>query len=266
MASAITILSSFIQTLKPERRDLKRKFYDSVKASHFVGEAATPKVAAMHTANAFRNFASRFELPVGEDDLLMSRLGSICKIGTADLSSLPIYDSTKNKLSQFFGSHHHHHQQQQQLVHGGHPQSRNGQRMMNESSLGIQESYPVQDVYGAMNGAVGPFHNRPYQSSAFQSPLRDSVEGMGDQRFGYSKLDTFQDPPVCNARRATPQLASQQFVPRQQQQQQQQGIPPLANHQSPQNERPRRLLYQFNRNQMGNPIRPMSAYSSESRY
>lgn len=245
MASAISILSSLVQTLTPARRDLKKRFHDSVKTKNFIGEAATPKVAAVHTANAFREFANRFELPVGEDDLLISRLGSISKIGSADLSSQPVYESTKDTLAQFFGGSCY--QQLPSVAEGANLQTQNE---IHDSSMGMmQESYGGQDLYGTVGGA-GSFLQQQ-SSSAYQSPLRDSVE----ERLGYSQ--PFQGPPVDNTMRATPQLVNQQFVPRQQQ-----GIPPMATR--GQYERPRRLLYQSNARQMGNPIRPMSAYSSVS--
>lgn len=172
----------------------------------------------------------------------MSRLGSISKIGTANLSSLPIYDSTKDTLATFFGSQ----QQQRPITHGGRYRQ---PVMMNDGMM--QESYESQDFYRAMNRS---FHHR-HEEPPFASPLRDSVANA-EMPNEYSQFDNFQ-----STMRATPQLVNHQVVPRQQ------GIPAsrmaMANPRGPA-QKPRRLLYQTNQYQMGNAIRPMSAYSSVS--
>jgi hypothetical protein len=221
---------------------LKKKYHDSIKTNNFIGDSATPQVVATHTARAFSDFCTRFELPVGEDELLMSRLGSISKIGTANLSSLPIYDSTKDTLAAFFGSQ----QQQRPITHGG----RNRQPVMMNDGM-MQESYESHDFYRDMNGS---FHHR-HEEPPFASPLRDSVANA-EMPNEYSQFDNFQ-----STMRATPHLVNQQFVPRQQ------GVPAssmaIANPPGPA-QKPRRLLYQTNQYQMGNAIRPMSAYSSVS--
>ena len=63
--------------------------------------------AAAHVANALRSWADRFELPPGEVDVLMSVLGSLSSIVTADpqqLEQLPLEARTKQLLTAFFGS------------------------------------------------------------------------------------------------------------------------------------------------------------------
>ena len=234
--------------LKPNRRDLKKQYLDSIQTNNFIGDSATPQVVATHTARAFSNFCTRFELPVGEDELLMNRLGSISNIGTANLSSLPIYDSTKETLATFYGSQQQ--QQQRPVTHGG---MNRQSGMMNDERM--QESYESQDFYS--RAPNGPFHhNRRRQEPPFQSPLRDSIANADIMPNDYSQLENIQ-----GGMRATPQLVNQQFIPRQQQY----GIPAprmgaTANPHAGQ--KPRRLLYQTNHPQMGNAIRPMSAYSS----
>jgi len=254
-----------VQTLTPARRNLKKQFYDAVKSKNFVGDKTAREAAAAHVTAAFRNFAQRFELPVGEEDVLLSRFGSISGIGTADLSSAPIYDTTKDTLTAFFGSHH-----GRQSVDDIHQS--NSQQQMNNMPMEIQESYMAQNSYQGMNetSTRGPFAHQRKQppSNDFQRTSQDSMVGMvieDAERMGFSQFDSREDPSENMS--ATPQLVSQQFVPRQQQQhqQQQQHAPmQLYNQGPPPNGESRRLLEQFNRPPMGNPIRPFSSYSAAS--
>jgi hypothetical protein len=64
--------------------------------------------AATHVAEALRHWAMRFDLPPGEANVLMSMLGTLGEIVTADddptLQTVPIDDRTKRLLHVFFGS------------------------------------------------------------------------------------------------------------------------------------------------------------------
>lgn len=253
-ASAIDILSSVVQTLTPARRDLKKKFHDSVKSKNFVGDNASQQAASNHVTAAFRNFATRFELPVGEDDVLMSRFGSISGVGTADLRPAPIYDSTKDTLTAFFGSL----QQNGRQYDGTYPQA-NQQQSIDDVPMGIQ------DLYGMDAASVAPFQQQQQLSSEFETPLRDSLQQRaapmdGDERISFAQFDEWHDPSQESVS-ATPALASQQFVPRQR------GLSndsmPVYN-QGPPKEDAKRLLPQFNRPPMGNSIWPYSSYSTAS--
>lgn len=246
MASAVNILLSLVQILAPARRDLKKQFHDAVKSKNFVGANATQEAASTHVTAAFRDFAYRFELPVGEDDVLMSRFGSIAAIGTADLSSAPIYDSTKETLSVFFGS-------REQSPDSGFSQS-NDDQQTNHLPFDMQDPYSVQPAYQATNAGA---------PTAFRTPPRDSMaETMStveDERMNYPQFDTWQQQSQNMS--ATPQLLAQQFVPRHQQrhhsmQMYNQGPPPNDDS----------MRMQFNaRAPMGNPIRPFSSYSTGTR-
>ena len=271
VASAITILSSVVQALTPASRNLKKQYHHSVKSKNFVGDNTSSSKAAaiMHVATAFRNWANRFELPVGEADVLMSRFGSISGIGTAELNAAPLYDSTKDKLHSFFGSHHHgRRQMQEQPVHGGMShQFKNPQET--QVPMEMQQIYSVSAPYrGTMNDmSAGQF--QPQQLSyEYQTPPRDSMVGMvpvdeGDMEFSQFETSAWQQEPHAGYARATPGLVSGQFVPRQQhavhpmQIYNPSGPPPVHNN------GPRRLLPQFS-HPMGNPIRPFSSYSTAS--
>lgn len=238
VTSAIDILSLVVQTLTPARRDLKKQFHDSVKAKNFVGDSPS-KAAAMHVTTAFRNWANRFELPVGESDVLMSRFGTISGIGTADLSAAPLYDRTKDKLHSFFGSH------------GDIAQLSNQQQVANVP-MGTTQPYSTSTMYQQGGIPTGMFQQHYQSSSEYQTPPRDSVMGMvpPENDMGFSDFAGEWQDNV----KATPQFLSQQFVPRRMQMMDNQV-------QSHHNDGSRRLLSQFN-HPMGNAIRPFSSYSA----
>jgi hypothetical protein len=249
VACAIDILSSLVQTLTPARRDLKNQFHQSVKTKNFVGDNATQEAAAAHVTCAFRDFGQHFELPVGEDDVLMSRFGSLAGIATADLSSAPIYNSSKEMLTAFFGSTLGMQTQQQPMY----TQS-NNLPPMNHLPMAMSDPYAAQNSRQVMNASRGgPFQQRQQSSNEYRTP---PPAGMvpADERLDYSQFQSWRDSPQDTVR-ATPQLVSQQFVPRQQN--------PMYNHGRPPNEQ-RLLQQQFDRPPMGNAIRPFSSYSANS--
>lgn len=258
VACAIEILSSVVQTLTPARRDLKNQFHQSVMTKNFVGDNATQEAAAAHVTAAFRNFGQHFELPVGEDEVLMSRFGSLAGIATADLSSAPIYNSSKEMLTAFFGSTLGM-QTQQPVNSGGMYTQSSNLPPMNHLPMAMNVPYAAQDSRQVMNASRGgPFQQRQQSSNEYRTP---PPAGMvpADERMDYSQFQAWQDASQEDTVRATPQLVSQQFVPRQQQH----AGNPMYNHGRPPNEQ-RLLQQQFDRPPMGNAIRPFSSYSANS--
>lgn len=111
MPSIVTTLISLLDSLKPARRALKEQYFDQMRAKYFLpdsetGEPPIPNGAVSHVAGEFRALAERFGFPPGEADIIMSSLGSISNIAKADLSdsSMPIDETSKHILNQFFGS------------------------------------------------------------------------------------------------------------------------------------------------------------------
>jgi hypothetical protein len=78
----------------------------SITSTNSIPMACAPAAAA-HVAEALREWAQSFDLPPGEANVLMSLLGTLGDIVTADdhvLESVPIDDRTKRLLHVFFGS------------------------------------------------------------------------------------------------------------------------------------------------------------------
>ena len=276
MASAIQILSTVVSTLKPERRELKRQYDESLMSKFFVvsqGHEPEPNAAAIHVANAFRAWAERFSLPPGDADVLMIKLGNLSQIATADralLDMIPMEDSTKNTVQAFFGSGgQSSHQQNHSL--NSMPQS------MSTSPAGVrtQETYMTPPPSYQLQ-QTDQARSMPRSSNLHPSP-QDSIVGImhaeQDERMEFSRFQSAWEEPG-RAARATHELQSQHFLPSYEQARPSihppavQGGPLVRTH----NGASQRLLPRFNhiasrssRNgPMGNRIRPTSSFSSAS--
>lgn len=270
VASAVTILSTVVQSLTPERRELKKQFCETIQSRNFVDtnkDAANLETAVWHVTGSFRAWAERFELPTGAADVLMSRLNSLGRIASADrnvLDGIPALDeSSKATLQEFFGS----------------GPNITQPRIAQPNSTRAQETLLTPPPrYGVMNVAAyqtpQETHLTPprYQNNArapFQTPPQDSIVGMiqSEESMGFSQFGGWEEP-------ATPQLLSQQYMPMS-------GDPRPGNpmhrgpmqrpNRSPPNVASHRPLLPFNRQissrngRMGNRVRPMSSYSVASR-
>jgi hypothetical protein len=118
---AISTLTSMVDAL--QKRDVKHLYFNKQREKHYLpdsrsstngraGGAIIPPSysasAAKHVAEALRQWGERFDLPPGEADVLMSLLGTLGDIATADdnvLASIPMEDRSKQILHAFFGSH-----------------------------------------------------------------------------------------------------------------------------------------------------------------
>jgi hypothetical protein len=262
VASAVTILTTVVQSLTPERRELKRKFCKTIQSRNFCDATKDTGTAALHVTGSFRAWAQRFQLSTGAADVLMGRLNSLGRIASADrtvLDGIPALDeSSKATLQDFFGS-------------SGPPR-----RMAPPNCTRAQETQYLTPPppCGAMNAATfqtpqQQMHLTPprYQAnerSPFQTSPQDSIVGMmqaqaAEQSMGFSQVGRWDEP-------ATPQLLTRQYVPAGQRMHSHHGPiqrpPPMVASQ--------RLL-QVNRQinsrngRMGNRVRPMSSHSSASR-
>lgn len=263
VASAVTILSTVVQSLTPERRELKRKFCETIQSKNFLDTTKDASTAALHVTGSFRAWAQRFQLSTGAADVLMGRLNSLSRIASADrtvLDRIPALDeSSKATLQEFFGS-------------PGLPRS-----IAPPNSTITQETQYLTPPppYGAMNAASSQepqpeTHLTPprYQASArspFQTSPQDSIVGMmraqaAERSMGFSQAGEWDTPPA-------PQLLTQQYVPA--------GRPMHSHRGLVQGPSPKiasqGLLHQVSRQiksrngRIGNRIRPMSSYSVASR-
>jgi hypothetical protein len=124
--SAIQNLIAVADAVAPERKASKRALFRRLETKFFLppspcsdvddaaafasaGAAteAAAAAAATHVAGGLREIARTFELPPGEENILMSELGDLQTIATADDSSLgtiPIDRRSRKVLHCFFGS------------------------------------------------------------------------------------------------------------------------------------------------------------------
>jgi hypothetical protein len=118
---AIATLTSMVDAL--QKRGVKHLYFNKQREKHYLpdsrsstnGGAGGTKIspsysasAAKHVAEALRQLGERFDMPPGEADVLMSLLGTLGDIATADdnvLANIPMEDRSKQILHAFFGSH-----------------------------------------------------------------------------------------------------------------------------------------------------------------
>jgi hypothetical protein len=262
VASAVTILSTVVQSLTPKRRELKRKFCETIQSRNFCDTTKDAGTAALHVTGSFRAWARRFQLSTGAADVLMGRLKSLGRIASADRTVLDriaaLDESSKTTLQEFFGS-------------SGPPRSI---APLNSTRAQKTQYLTPPPPYGAMNAAISQApqqetHFTPprYQASArspSQASPQDSIVGMmqaqaAEQSMGFSQVGEWETPPFT-------QLLTQQYVPA--------GRPMHSHRGSMQyratNVASQGLLHQANpqiksRNgRIGSLVRPMSSYSAAS--
>ncbi len=116
--SAIDSLILVADSLSPERkasknvllRRLEDKFFlpsSPSRNNDTTSDTVDPIAVASHVEGGLRVIAQIFDLPAGEADILMSELGDLKTIATADdslLETIPIDNLTRKILHDFFGS------------------------------------------------------------------------------------------------------------------------------------------------------------------
>ena len=120
--SAIQNLIAIADSLSQVRKASKKAFFQRLEVKFFLPSspsrkaesastaAATtvdPAAVASHVEKGLREIARTFEFPMGEADILMSELGDLKTIATANdslLGTIPIDQRTRKILHSFFGS------------------------------------------------------------------------------------------------------------------------------------------------------------------
>ncbi len=107
---ALSTLFSIVEAI--QKREIRCTYFQRQQTRYFlprcgsIPESCRP-AAAIHVAEALRSWADRFDLPPGEVNVLMSMMGSLGKIVTADgLDLVPVEERTKRLLRAFFGVSH----------------------------------------------------------------------------------------------------------------------------------------------------------------
>lgn len=127
-AQAIETIMVLADTLSPEKRLLKQAFFKRQRVANFMPVANLTNtghqqehqqqqqlqqqqldtVATCHAAGAFREWATNFQLPPGEADVVMdffrSNLQDILTATEGHLAAIPIEDRTRKLMQMFFES------------------------------------------------------------------------------------------------------------------------------------------------------------------
>jgi len=99
-----------IDALQPERRKLRDDYFTYTRALNFLPDVKghiDQSLIARQVADKVHKLSIHLGFAPGEAEILMNHLGCLHKIATADyqdLRGIPIHDSSKNKLQEFFGS------------------------------------------------------------------------------------------------------------------------------------------------------------------
>ena len=117
--TALEGIRYFADSLKPEKMALKQAFFRRQEIQHCIptnscssqrknegdhsaNDQQRNRYSSNHVRHAFSNWAHRFELPMGEEDVLMEMLGSLQSIATVQDDGVPMEDRTRQLLQSFF--------------------------------------------------------------------------------------------------------------------------------------------------------------------
>uniref|UniRef100_A0A6U2M2T7 Uncharacterized protein n=1 Tax=Leptocylindrus danicus TaxID=163516 RepID=A0A6U2M2T7_9STRA len=109
--TVLRTLSIVLESIRPERIERQKKYFAAEAKKSGLPDAETGEVIseaalAEQTVIAFRKWARRYEIPEGDEGVLLSVLGSISNIAQASwdtLSATPIDDLTRDVILAFFG-------------------------------------------------------------------------------------------------------------------------------------------------------------------
>ena len=102
------MIDSVVKSLRPEKREKRRKYFAQVGNQNFLpggGTQHTHEVIANHVTKTFDAWAERFEMPEGDSAVVLSVLGSLANVTTADMhvmDDVPIRNASKEMIIGFF--------------------------------------------------------------------------------------------------------------------------------------------------------------------
>ncbi len=115
VSQAISVLQSVIQSLAPEKREKKRKYFAQIAEQNYLpssmmggsgGIEPTQEGIANYGKKAMITWAERMEMQQGDVNVALDMLGSIANVVTAsdsDLDNIPITTASKDIIRHFFG-------------------------------------------------------------------------------------------------------------------------------------------------------------------
>jgi hypothetical protein len=102
----LVTIDSVVKSLLPEKREKRRKYFAQVGSQNFLpGGGTQQEVIANHVTKTFNAWAERFEMPDGDSAVVLSVLGSLANVTTADihvLDEVPIRNASKELIIEFF--------------------------------------------------------------------------------------------------------------------------------------------------------------------
>lgn len=109
--SVIHTLSAVIDSIQPVKISLRKSYFEKETARIGIpdvksGLAFSKDKLTLFTMNAIRSWARSRSYPVGDEEVLLTILGSICKASSADatlLDNIPIDETTANAFLTLFG-------------------------------------------------------------------------------------------------------------------------------------------------------------------
>ncbi len=99
-----------VKSLLPEKRDKRRKYFAQISSQNFLpreGTQHTQEVIANHVTKMFNAWAERLGMPEGDSAVVLSVLGSLANVTTANvhvLDDVPIRNASKELIIGFFAA------------------------------------------------------------------------------------------------------------------------------------------------------------------
>ena len=103
IAQVINAISSVVQSLSSEKREKKKQYFARIAHENYLPDKDTGKdpsqdAIANHVSKTFHTWANQMGMPDGDSNVLLSIMGSLGDVVTADtkaLDDLPIRNATK---------------------------------------------------------------------------------------------------------------------------------------------------------------------------
>ncbi|KAL7532477.1 hypothetical protein ACHAXR_004654 [Thalassiosira sp. AJA248-18] len=110
ISQVIQTIDSWENSLSLDKKEKRNAYFAQVASKHFLpgaGAQPTQEVVANHVTKTFNAWAERLEMPEGDSQVVLSMLGSLASVATANggtLDDVPIRNASKELVSSFFGA------------------------------------------------------------------------------------------------------------------------------------------------------------------
>ena len=185
-SQALLTIYSVVNSLLPEKREKRRNYFTQIGSQNFLpgkGAHYTKEAIANHVTKTFNTWAERFEMSDGDSAVVLSVLGSLANVTTANrnvLDDVPMRNASKELILSFFGV-------------KDAEEKMEAQAHQNEIDDDLDDSELLECPDPSSLNAVqqieqSPFPHRYYHSATNQSMVHDHQSFTGHAPFNFTSI------------------------------------------------------------------------------